>query len=698
MKRILSLIPFRILFPVLFFSFTFVSVGVMIQTQVESITTNLIQDRKSLVAQNMSLTRSYLEERQAASEPVEEGFLRLLNADPQIRLLVVLDQSNYVMHSPSPGLQGKNMEEALKVPALNKAERDAVAAFLSERKIRSDGPVLEYLEKTEDIIALYPFRMETGEDSNQGIIVQLYSLENLIERRRAAVTGNILTTNLLIAGVLAALALGYYLFLMRRLQNLLDTTTAFGQGNLDSRASVDGKDEIAHLSTTFNMMADRIRSLAYRDAVTGIPNRLAFETSANRILQFTKTRAALLYLDLDGFKDINDSLGHSTGDTMLDEVANRLEQVVRSHAGEESLLARIGGDEFAILVPGQNDKRNIEKLCESLLQEVSRDYLVLGNVLHVTASIGLALFPENGKNFEELLKNADAAMYSGKRSGKNTYIFFDQEIQQRNNRRVQLSSALRKALDREELRIHFQPIVDLRTGLITHGEALLRWTSPEFGVVTPTEFIPILEESGYIRDVGQWVVHQSCLAAARWRTSGYSNTGVSVNVAVQQLSQKDFARQVENVLAETGLDPSGLILEITESELMRRPATTLRILETLDQMGVELAVDDFGTGYSSLNYLKYFPVHFLKLDGTFIKSLDTDEDNASISRAVVELAHALKLRMIAEGVESRSIAEFLHQESCDMVQGFFTGAAMPEEDFLRALSNQGPLFTDAPVS
>ena len=697
MKRLLSLIPFRILFPVLFFSFTFVSVGVMIQTQVENVTHNLIQDRKSLVAQNMSLTRSYLEERQASNEPVEEGFLRLLNADPQIRLLVVLDSVGEIMHSPSPGLQGNSFEDALRVPALEDREREAVRSIMADWRTRPGRPELKYIESTQDILALYPFRLNPEAETENGIIVQLYSLENLIERRRAAVTGNILTTNLLIAGILAALALAYYLFLMRRLQHLLDTTTAFGQGNLDSRASVDGKDEIAHLSTTFNMMADRIRNLAYRDAVTGIPNRLAFETSANRILRFTKSQAALLYLDLDGFKDINDSLGHSTGDTMLDEVANRLESVVHGYAGEESLLARIGGDEFAILVPGRSDRKNIEKLCKTLLQEVSRDYLVLGNVLHVTASIGLALYPEDGKDFEELLKNADAAMYSGKRSGKNTYIFFNQEIQQRNHRRVQLSGALRKALEREELRIHFQPIVDLKTGKFTHGEALLRWTSPEFGVVTPSEFIPILEESGFIRDVGQWVLKESCKAAARWRANGHMDTGISVNVAVQQLSQKNFALQVEQTLKETGLDPAGLILEITESELMRRPATTIKILETLDQMGVELAVDDFGTGYSSLNYLKYFPVHYLKLDGAFVKNLDTDDDNAAISQAVVELAHALKLRMIAEGVESRTIAEFLRQESCDMVQGYFTGAAMPEEDFLRALSNQGPLFTDASV-
>ena len=690
MKRLLSLIPFRILFPVLFSSFTIVSVGVMIQTQAENVTKNLIQDRESLVAQNMSLTRSYLEDRVASNEPVEDVFFRLLNADPQIRFLAVLDDKNTIIHSPSPGLESRPLPQALEVPALSKVQRQ----LLRNKLMAWDRsrPVVEYNEPTKDIVAMYPFRL--GLSESKGAIIQLYSLERLIEERKANVAGNILTTNLLIAGILAGLALLYYLFLMRRLQNLLDTTTAFGQGNLDSRASVDGKDEIAHLSATFNMMADRIRNLAYRDAVTGIPNRLAFETSANRILQFNRSRAALLYLDLDGFKDINDSLGHSTGDSMLDEVAHRLDSVVRSRGGAEALLARIGGDEFAILLPGRNDRKDLEQLCESLLQEVSRDYLVMGNVLHVTASIGLALYPDDGMNFEELLKNADAAMYSGKRSGKNTYIFFDQEIQDRNSRRVQLSSALRKALDRRELRIHFQPIVDLSSGRITHGEALLRWTSPEFGTVSPSEFIPILEESGYIRDVGKWVLEESCLTAARWRAAGYGSTGVSVNVAVQQLSQKNFANLVTEVLTKTGLNPSGLILEITESELMRRPATTLRILETLNGMGVELAVDDFGTGYSSLNYLKYFPVHYLKLDGTFIKNLDTDSENAAISRAVIELAHALKLRMVGEGVESRTIAEFLHQESCDLVQGYFTGAAMPEEDFIRALSNQGPLFTD----
>lgn len=663
----------------------------MIRTQTTNVRETLIQDRLSLVAQNMSLTRTYLEDRRATGFLPDRDFLKLLNPDQEVRFLVVTDSEGTVLHSATEGLTGRPLREAIQeTPYLNLYQREILQNYYETWKKNPREPGIEYRKEMRDILAVYPYDSAGG----RGAIVQLYPLGRLIEHRQQMVTGNVLITNLAIAGVLAALALAYYLFLMRRLKDLLNTTHAFGKGNLDSRASVEGKDEIAHLGQTFNMMADRIRNLAYRDAVTGIPNRLAFETTARKLLKHGENHAALVYLDLDGFKDINDSLGHSIGDTMLDEVAHRLESVILSMAGEEAILARIGGDEFAILLPGKRERKKVEKVCETLLQEISRDYHVMGNVLHVTASIGLALYPGDGEDFDDLLKNADAAMYSGKRAGKNTYIFFDQDIEQKNFRKVQLASALRKAIDREEMEVHFQPIVDLATGRITHGEALLRWNNDEFGQVRPSEFIPILEESGYIRDVGQWVLQKSCDAARRWREQGFRNAGVSVNVAVQQLSQKDFARRVERTLQETGLPAQSLILEITESELMRRPATTLRMLEDLDQMGVELAVDDFGTGYSSLNYLKYFPVHYLKLDGSFIKNLDTDADDASISRAVIELAHALKLKIVAEGVESRSIAEFLHRESCDLVQGFFTGAAQPELDFLRSLSNQGPLFTD----
>ncbi|MCB1168762.1 MAG: GGDEF domain-containing protein [Leptospiraceae bacterium] len=692
MRRLLARIPFRILFPIILASFTLVSVLIMIRTQTENVKSTLIQDRRFLVAQTMELARSHLVDRLRAGLPLKDDYLRLLNRDHEILFFVVSDAGDRIIQSNSEGLVGKTILEAIqKAPSLDRERRRSLEEFFRKWKASDGQPAVEYQKNRKDILAIYQYESSRG----SGIIMQLYPLGRLIRERQSAVTDNVLSTNLAIAGVLAALALAYYLFLMRRLKELLSTTAAFGRGNLDLRANVDGRDEIASLGQTFNMMADRIRNLAYRDAVTGIPNRLAFETTANRVLMHRNTRAALVYLDLDGFKDINDSLGHSTGDTMLDEVAHRLENTLKQMAGEESILARIGGDEFAILLPGRQDRKNIEGFCETLLQEISRDYHVLGNVLHVTASIGLALFPENGSDFEELLKNADAAMYSGKRAGKNTYIFFDQEIQARNSRKVHLASALRKAIDRQELDLHFQPIVDLGTGRITHGEALLRWSNEEFGHVRPSEFIPILEESGYIRDVGQWVLERSCEIAVRWREKGYSQTGVSVNVAVQQLSQKDFAARVGEVLRQTGLPAGSLILEITESELMRRPATTLRMLEELESMGVELAVDDFGTGYSSLNYLKYFPVHYLKLDSSFVKSLDTDADNAAISRAIIGLAHALKLKMVAEGVESRTIAEFLHQESCNLIQGYFTGAPLSEEGFLRALSNQGPLFTDA---
>ncbi|MCB1138327.1 MAG: HAMP domain-containing protein, partial [Leptospiraceae bacterium] len=307
MRRLLARIPFRILFPIILACFTLVSVLIMIRTQTENVESTLIQDRRFLVAQTMELARSHLVDRLRTGLPLEDDYLRLLNRDHEILFLIVTDAEDRIIQSTSEGLVGKTAKEAIQqAPSLDRERRNIMEEFFSQWKSGNRQPVVQYQKRRKDILALYNYNTGRG----NGTIMQLYPLGRLIRERQSAVTGDVLSTNLAIAGVLAALALAYYLFLMRRLKELLNTTAAFGRGNLDLRANVDGRDEIASLGQTFNMMADRIRNLAYRDAVTGIPNRLAFETAANRILMHRNTRAALVYLDLDGFKDINDSLGH----------------------------------------------------------------------------------------------------------------------------------------------------------------------------------------------------------------------------------------------------------------------------------------------------------------------------------------------------------------------------------------------------
>jgi diguanylate cyclase (GGDEF)-like protein/PAS domain S-box-containing protein len=414
-----------------------------------------------------------------------------------------------------------------------------------------------------------------------------------------------------------------------------------------------------------------LRYLANFDTLTNLPNRAMLSERLSRAIVRARrqdNRIAVLFLDLDRFKDINDSLGHTAGDRILRAAAMRLQETV----GEHQTVARLGGDEFTVVLENLDQPSDADHVAREIIAAFEAP-LVLDDRQEVviSPSIGISLYPDHGQVPTELLKQADTAMYQAKAAGRRTFVRYDDAMESANRRRAQLSSALHKVLDRGELRLVFQPRLSLSSRRITGVEALLRWTSEEYGEIPPIQFIPLAEESGMILDIGAWVLREACLTLQRWHQAGLTELNMAVNVSVLQLLRGDFSEIVRRVLEETGVPPHALELELTESVLMANAEQTSAKLQALRDMGVSLAIDDFGTGYSSLAYLKRLPITTLKIDKTFITDLNRDPDDTAITTTIITMAHSLGLNVVAEGVETETQLHFLNHFRCDEIQGYW---------------------------
>jgi predicted signal transduction protein with EAL and GGDEF domain/DNA-binding response OmpR family regulator len=473
----------------------------------------------------------------------------------------------------------------------------------------------------------------------------------------------------------------------------------------DARGVVTGLRATLQDITEIREAEEQIRRLAYFDSLTGLRNRESFQERAQQEVERAKRhgrRLAAVFLDLDNFKRVNDTLGHRVGDLLLKSVARRLVHSVRSSDlvvrcdGEEGEqpVARLGGDEFTVLLMDVAGGKDAAAVAERILQAVSQPLSLSGHDVSITASIGLALFPQDGNDAESLLKNADTAMYFAKREGKNLFRFYDETMNVAALRRLQLEASLRRALDRDELLLHYQPQIDLASGAIEGVEALLRWRCPDVGEISPAEFIPLAEETGLIIPIGAWVLRTACAQLKAWRCEGLAIGRVAVNISVLQFVQQDFPRLIQRVLAETGLEPERLELEITESLLAKDVDGAVRTLASLKGIGVHLSIDDFGTGYSSLSQLKRFPIDRLKIDRSFVCDVTSDPNDAAIAMAVISMAASMELSVVAEGVETSEQLEFLRRNRCDEVQGNYLSTALPADalaDLVRARQAGRPL-------
>jgi len=410
--------------------------------------------------------------------------------------------------------------------------------------------------------------------------------------------------------------------------------------------------------------------LAYYDALTGLPNRMLLCDHLNAAVAAASRRGrgtALLFLDLDRFKIINDSLGHSFGDLLLQQVANRLKNEIR----QEDTVARVGGDEFLIVLAKVKDLAEVEAIATRIVNSVVGEFVIQGRTVNVTCSLGISVYPEHGEDGETLIKNADAAMYSAKEQGCNTFRFFTEQMNMEVMERLNLENGLRSAIDRGELFLEYQPQINIANGKVIGMEALLRWQSREWGLVMPDRFIRVAESSGLIIAIGEWVLRTACSQMKHWHDEGLLVSPIAVNVSAVQFRQEGFKELIGQVLNDTGLAPEYLELELTESLLLSNKDVMFEVLNGLKDMGLKLAIDDFGTGYSSLSYLRQFPVTKLKIDRSFIREVELNPDDAAITAAIISMAKVLGLKVIAEGVENEAQLLFLAEHMCDEVQGYY---------------------------
>jgi diguanylate cyclase (GGDEF)-like protein len=474
---------------------------------------------------------------------------------------------------------------------------------------------------------------------------------------------------------------------------LFERTRPDGRTLLIAREPLYIEGHVAGLVTTYTDITERklieaeIRHLAHHDALTGLANRSLLDGRLQQAIADARRggqHLAVLFIDLDRFKNINDSLGHHVGDELLVQVAGRLRAEVR----ETDTVARLGGDEFVIALQGVGGPSDAARITEGILATLSAPYVVGGTELHATPSIGISLFPDDAEDANALLRNADTAMYHAKSVGRANYQFFTDGLNQSTTVRLELENSLRRAIGRNEFELWYQPLHDARGAALNGFEALVRWRRDDNLLVMPDSFIPVAEDTGMIVELGQWVLREACRQARMWSDLGALRPRIAVNLSARQLRDPNFAETVGKILAETGLEPSMLELEITESSVMDRPDEAVALLRDLKALGVGIAIDDFGTGYSSLSYLKMFPLDRLKIDGSFVCDIHNDPNDSAIVSAAVSLAHNLGLPVVAEGVETEAQARHLVGLGCDELQGYHFSRPMPAveaDSMLRAL-------------
>jgi diguanylate cyclase (GGDEF)-like protein/PAS domain S-box-containing protein len=436
-------------------------------------------------------------------------------------------------------------------------------------------------------------------------------------------------------------------------------------------------------------MEQQLNYMATHDALTGLPNRLMFNQLLNQAIrsaQRHKKQLAVFFIDLDRFKTINDSLGHEAGDRLLKEIARRFKRSLRA----VDVVARLGGDEFVILVEEVNDSSQVEIVAHKILSSAIKPMVLLGEECRVTASIGISIYPKDGQDEQSLTKNADIAMYFAKEEGKNNYQFYSKDTQSQSIERLSIETNMRLALERKEFSLQYQARLDFKTGMITGVEALLRWNNQYLGSVTPTQFIPVAEETGLIVPLGRWVMKTACAQNVAWQRQGLPPVCVAVNLSLRQLMDDKLLEDIKAALDDSGMAPHLLELEITESMVMHNPTRMIAVLTNIKRMGVRLALDDFGTGYSSLAQIKHFPIDTLKVDRSFIRNLPQDSEDKAITEAIIKMGKTLSLTVVAEGVETLEQENFLREHICDEMQGFYFSKPIVPDQFADLLREHVP--------
>ena len=500
--------------------------------------------------------------------------------------------------------------------------------------------------------------------------------------------------------------------LIRPIQQLARHAAQIGHGNYQLDIAIDRGDEVGDLAIAFKEMAENlhrtteeIRHLAYHDTLTGIPNRLMFKEYLEHALTQARQHnreLAVLFLDMDNFKRINDTLGHHRGDALLQNFSERIIRCIRNKNYLESagdyrqnpIIARFGGDEFMILLPSIRDPLYAATAARCILDALSIPFVLDQQEVVVGASIGITIFPTDGEDVDTLLRNADIAMYHAKDQGKNNYQYFTSSMSTITKKKLSLENELRKAIERQELRLWYQPLIETHTHEIVGVEALIRWQHPEKGLILPAEFIPLAEETGLIIPIGEWVIRTACKEMSHWHKTGMPKIYVAVNLSGVQFRRPDLVQFIADTLTKTDLKPEYLHVELTETSIMRNENEAATMLKMISSLGVKIWIDDFGTGYSSLSYLSRFPVNGIKIDRSFVRDIVKDPDYMAITSAIIAMMHSLNLLVIAEGVEQEEQLELLRAKGCDLIQGYLYGP-QPLQELAPVLRRRGTVLSMA---
>lgn len=584
-------------------------------------------------------------------------FINPFREAPHIRRILLLNKAGVIIASSTP--EDVGLRQAVLEPLPN--------AIWKQRKLTSAAELL-------------------------GEVKVLFFRAELAQNTAALLTYGIPAA---VAGVLVSAIVGLVLgtLLTGRLKQLEQATRKMSEGDMDVTVQVPGYDEVASLAQVFNEMSGNLRTqfdelqevqqeLAFQaqhDPLTGLPNRLLFDLRCGQAIASARNaghKLALLFFDLDHFKNINDSYGHQVGDCVLRAVAARLTLLLKDH----NLIARLGGDEFCVLIERIESGQHAADIAQSIIDMMSVPLGCEEHEFFLTASIGICFYPQDGEDEVSLLRNADTAMYRAKAAGRGVFRYYSKEQTSSVRERTTMEQRLRKAVDRGELRLDYQPQVCLESGKIVGVEALARWSSPEFGLVTPGKFIPIAEESGLILPMGEWIIDEACRQMQQWRTSGVDIPRMAVNLSALQIQRGDITSLVKRALNSTGLQASCLELEITEGYILQDADRAVEVLQQLRDLGVSIAIDDFGTGFSSLSYLHRLPIDRLKIDRTFVKEIGTASKAGHVAQAVISLGNTLGLSVIGEGVEEHHHAEALRLWGCREGQGFLYAPAISPEN------------------
>ncbi len=565
----------------------------------------------------------------------------------------------------------------------------------------------------------YSLPIHSPNDEYQGDIVLILDRDLMYERIYSyiSIALAIIFVSALIAFLLSTALQGV---ITRPILTLVDLThVVSNEKNYTLRADIDNHDEIGILVDGFNEMLEAIQERdeklerhrehleqtvanrtaelkklnlkltyqAYHDALTNLPNRALFVKRVEQAIAYADENnelLAMLFIDLDRFKYINDTLGHAAGDRLLQEVSQRLLACTRQ---PEDTVARLGGDEFTLLLRDVKEPANAGIVAEHIIKALTAPFTFNEQDLYITPSIGISIYPKDGRDVGSLMKNADAGMYMAKSQGRNNYRFYTSSANAASAARLNMENKLRQALEYEEFEVWYQPRFDIRNGQIVGAEALVRWRSPDFNLVPPAQFIPLAEDTGLIIPIGEWVLRTACQENLNWQRTCQHPLHVSVNLSARQFVQEDLLSTIERMVDDLGMDPCRLELELTESLIMPNAEDTIETLQALKKLGIQISVDDFGTGYSSLSYLKRFPIDTLKIDQSFVRDISEDDDDRALVTAIIAMAHNLKLAVVAEGVETVEQMIFLRNYECDYVQGYLFGKPMPAPEFRKLLEN-----------